>query len=45
VLDLGQSETVAGFRYTPRQGSESGRIREYRIFIGDKLKPRGTQNP
>jgi beta-galactosidase len=41
VLDLGQTETIAGFRYTPRQGNAGvgGRIKDYRIFIGNKLRP------
>jgi beta-galactosidase len=39
VLDLGQSRTVSGFRYVPRQGAGSvgGRIKNYRIFVGDGL--------
>jgi beta-galactosidase len=39
VLDLGQSMKVAGLRYVPRQdsGQEGGRIKEYRVYIGDKL--------
>jgi beta-galactosidase len=39
VIDLGQARAVSGFRYTPRQGDGSvgGRIRDYRIFIGDGL--------
>lgn len=40
VIDLGKSQTIGGFRYTPRQGSESGRIKDYRIFVGNELKPR-----
>jgi beta-galactosidase len=39
VIDLGKKETIGGFRYTPRQGAESGRIKDYEIFVGDKLKP------
>jgi beta-galactosidase len=39
ILDLGQSRTVAGFRYVPRQGDAtlSGRIKEYRVFVADDL--------
>jgi beta-galactosidase len=39
VLDLGQSRTIAGFRYTPRQGGDNvgGRIKDFRIYIGDDL--------
>ena len=42
ILDLGQTRTVAGFRYVPRQGGGSvgGRIKDYRIFIGDRLVQR-----
>ncbi|MFD0894176.1 beta-galactosidase [Luteolibacter ambystomatis] len=39
VIDLGASATIGGFRYTPRQGSgnEGGRIKDYRIYVGDAL--------
>jgi len=39
VIDLGQSRTIAGFRYVPRQGAAdlTGRIKDYRIYIGDDL--------
>ncbi|HEX9047339.1 MAG TPA: beta-galactosidase [Verrucomicrobiae bacterium] len=37
VLNLGQSQTISGFRYVPRQGSTSGRIKDYRIYMGDDL--------
>jgi signal transduction histidine kinase len=39
VIDLGQSRTIAGFRYLPRQGAglPGGRIRDYRIYVGDHL--------
>jgi beta-galactosidase len=39
VLDFGQSLTVAGIRYTPRQGDDStaGRIKDYRLYVGDNL--------
>ncbi|MFO1514043.1 MAG: beta-galactosidase [Verrucomicrobiota bacterium] len=41
IIDLGKSETIGGFRYTPRQGDANvgGRIKDYRIYVGDKLKP------
>ena len=47
VLDLGQIETISGFRYTPRQGGPdvAGRIKDYRIFIGNQLKPRVESKP
>ncbi len=39
VINLGQTRTVSGFRYTPRQGDGSvgGRIKDYRIYVGDGL--------
>ena len=37
ILNLGQSQTVSGFRYVPRQGEGGGRIKDYRIYIGDSL--------
>lgn len=39
VLDLGSSREIGGFRYTPRQGDKSaaGRIKEYRIYVDDRL--------
>jgi beta-galactosidase len=39
ILDLGQSRTVSGFRYTPRQGPADlpGRIRDFRIYVSDTL--------
>jgi beta-galactosidase len=42
IIDLGKPETIGGFRYTPRQGDANvgGRIKDYRVYVGDKLKPR-----
>jgi beta-galactosidase len=37
VLDLGKSQTISGFRYVPRQGTGDGRIKDYRIYVGDDL--------
>ena len=39
VLDLGQAQDLAGFRYVPRQGAGAvgGRIKDYRIYVGDNL--------
>ena len=37
VLDLGKSQTLSGFRYVPRQGTGGGRIKDYRIYVGDDL--------
>ena len=37
ILDLGQSREVGGFRYTPRQGEGGGRIKDYKVYVGDGL--------
>ncbi len=39
VLDLGQSRTLSGFRYTPRQGDTEvgGRIKDFRVYVGDHV--------
>ncbi|HZI31847.1 MAG TPA: discoidin domain-containing protein, partial [Candidatus Binatia bacterium] len=39
VLDLGKSCTLSGFRYLPRpgEGLPGGRIRDYRVYVGDHL--------
>lgn len=39
ILDLAQTRTVGGFRYTPRQGATNvaGRIKDHRIFVADDL--------
>jgi beta-galactosidase len=37
VIDLGKSQTVSGFRYVPRQGPGGGRIKDYRVYVGDNL--------
>ena len=37
VLDLGKAQVISGFRYVPRQGNASGRIKDYRIYVGDDL--------
>ncbi len=39
ILDLGSETTVAGLRYTPRQGAEgiTGRIASYRAYVGNGL--------
>jgi beta-galactosidase len=37
VLDLGKTQVISGFRYVPRQGEGAGRIKNYRVFIGDNL--------
>ncbi|HEV2694207.1 MAG TPA: beta-galactosidase [Verrucomicrobiae bacterium] len=37
ILDLGKSQVISGFRYVPRQSEGGGRIKDYRIIIGDGL--------
>lgn len=37
VIDLGKSQTLSGFRYVPRQGAGGGRIKDYRVYVGDNL--------
>jgi beta-galactosidase len=37
TLNLGRSQTISGFHYVPRQGEGGGRIKDYRIFVGDDL--------
>jgi beta-galactosidase len=37
VLDLGRSQTISGFRYVPRQSEGAGRIKDYRVYVGDAL--------
>ena len=37
ILDLGKSQAISGFRYVPRQGEGGGRIKDYRVVIGDGL--------
>jgi beta-galactosidase len=37
ILNLGKSQTISGFRYVPRQSEGGGRIKDYRIYVGDAL--------
>ena len=37
MIDLGQSQTISGFRYVPRQGAGAGRIKDCRIYVGGDL--------
>jgi beta-galactosidase len=37
ILNLGKAQAISGFRYVPRQGQDSGRIKDYRIYVGDNL--------
>jgi beta-galactosidase len=47
VIDLGTTQTITGFRYTPRQGppDAGGRIKDYRVFVGNALKPYTKPKP
>lgn len=40
ILDLGQSREVGGIRYTPRQGQGGGRIKDYKVYVGEGLVTR-----
>jgi beta-galactosidase len=33
VIDLGTEVEVSGIRYLPRQGSENGRIKDFRVYV------------
>jgi beta-galactosidase len=37
VLNLGKSHAISGFRYVPRQSEGGGRIKDYRVYVGDNL--------
>jgi len=37
ILNLGKSQAISGFRYVPRQGEGGGRIKDYRVYVGDNL--------
>jgi beta-galactosidase len=37
ILNLGGAQTISGFRYVPRQGENSGRIKDYRVLVGEGL--------
>jgi beta-galactosidase len=37
VIDLGAHFRIGGFRYTPRADNANGRIKGYRIYVGDGL--------
>ena len=39
VIDLGAVHTAAGLRYLPRQNGENGRVKDYRVFLGEKPYP------
>jgi len=35
VIDLGAKTAIGGFRYTPRTGNNPGRIKDYRVHVGE----------
>jgi beta-galactosidase len=37
VLDLGKPQVISGFRYVPRQSEGSGRLKDYRVYVGNDL--------
>ena len=37
VIDLGQQETIGGFKLVPRAGNNPGDIKDYRVYVGDSL--------
>ena len=39
VLDLGETRSLSGFRYVPRQGTGTvgGRIKDYSIYVSDRI--------
>lgn len=47
VLDLGKPCTISGFQYLPRQGQGGvgGRIKDYRVYVGDNLIENAPQRP
>lgn len=40
ILNLGSPQTVSGFRYVPRQSAGGGRIKDYRVFVGELVAPK-----
>lgn len=37
VIDLGRSFKVAGIKYLPRQDSPNGRIKDYKLYLSEKV--------
>ena len=35
IIDLGASATIGGFRYCPRQSDGAGRIKNFRVYVGN----------
>ncbi len=44
VLDLGKTETVGGFNFTPRQSKGDGFIRNYRVYVLPSVKLEMSDN-
>jgi len=40
ILNLGSTQTVSSLRYVPRQSAGGGRIKDYRVFVGDLIAPK-----
>jgi hypothetical protein len=40
ILNLGSTQTISGFRYVPRQSGGGGRIKDYRVFVGELVVPK-----
>lgn len=39
VIDLGSNKKIGGFKYLPRQDNQNGRIKDYKVYISNKLFP------
>ncbi|MDH7461160.1 beta-galactosidase [Chitinophagaceae bacterium 26-R-25] len=39
VIDLGSSKKIGGFKYLPRQDMANGRIKDYKVYVSNKLFP------
>jgi len=42
IIDLGKNTSISGFRYVPRQSAGVGRIKDYRVYVGELVTP--TEN-
>lgn len=47
IIDLGSSRAIGGFGYLARPGSggEGGRIKDYRVYVGDNLLENAPEKP
>ena len=39
ILNLGNTQRISGIRYVPQQGNGGGRIKDYRVLVGDLASP------